>query len=175
MVNSASIDDLHPVVATKARRFMHAAGERGLSIVIISTLRDAEAQARLYALGRTEQGLRANSQRELGLCVTSSAPGLSLHEYGCAFDAFPIVGGQPITLSGPLEWRAWAALRNIADSPAVNLQWGGRHRVDGCLRELWHFYYTAGLTAEQLRDGAKLPDVTLGEKRRRSRPAPPPK
>lgn len=154
---------------------MDAASELGISLVVISTLRDAEEQAKLYALGRTAQGLRANSQRELGLCVTSNAPGLSLHEYGCAFDVFPIVAGQPITLAGPLEWRAWAAMRNIADSPGVNLQWGGRHRADGCLRELWHFYYSAGLTALQLKEGAKLPEVTLGERQPRSRRAPPAK
>lgn len=174
-MNSSSIDDLHPVVATKARRFAAAVETIGLQLVIVSTLRDALAQTKLYALGRTEQGPRANTQRELGVCVTLNPPGLSLHEYGCAFDAFPALGGYLLTGMQPLEWRAWAALRKIADSPAVNLQWGGRTRADGCLRELWHFYYTAGLTAAQLRDGARLPDVTLGEPRRRSRRAPPPK
>lgn len=169
MLNSTALDALHPIVAVKARRFIEAASATGLHIVVVSTLRDAEAQARLYACGRTEQGPCANAQRELGVCVTSNPPGQSFHEYGCAFDAFPVLAGYLMWGTSSLEWKAWSTLRSIAASPRVNLQWGGRVRRDGCMRELWHFHYSAGLTAEDLRNGATLPDVTLGEPSRSRR------
>lgn len=163
MLNSTSLDDLHPIVALKARRLIEAASATGLQIIVTSTLRDAEAQAKLYALGRTETGPRANPSRPLGVCVTSNNAGESLHEYGCAFDCFPVLAGHALWGAQPLEWRAWCTLRAIADSPKVNLQWGGRSRAEGCLRELWHFHYSAGFTASDLRLGAQLPAVTLGE------------
>jgi LAS superfamily LD-carboxypeptidase LdcB len=170
MLNSTAIGDLHPIVALKATRLIVAAGEIGLQLVIVSTLRDAEAQAKRYALGRTELGPQARPGRALGVCVTSNAPGESLHEYGCAFDCFPTLAGYALTGAQTLEWRAWVALRELAALPRINLQWGGYHRAEGCLRELWHFHYCAGLTAAELKAGAQLPAVTLGEPSRARAP-----
>jgi len=163
MLNSTALEDLQPLVALKASRLVAQANAIGLQLVIVSTLRDAEAQARRYALGRTELGPQARPGRPLGVCVTANAPGDSFHEYGCAFDAFPTLAGHALTGSQTLEWRAWVALRELAALPAINLQWGGYERAEGCLRELWHFHYCAGFTAAELRAGARLPAVTLGE------------
>lgn len=172
MFNSTRIDELQPIVAVKARRLIEAAQSIGLELVIVSTLRDAEAQAKRYALGRTEVGPQARPARPLGVCVTSNAAGESFHEYGCAFDAYPMLAGYLLTMSATLEWRAWVALRELAALPRINLQWGGYERAEGCLRELSHFHYSAGLTAAELRAGAQLPAVTLGETSR-ARPSRP--
>lgn len=163
MLNSTALGDLHQLVALKASRLIAKAGAIGLQLVIVSTLRDAEAQAKRYALGRTELGPQSRPARPLGLCVTTNAAGESFHEYGCAFDAFPVLAGYPLTMSAALEWRAWVALRELAALPDINLQWGGYQRAEGCLRELSHFHYSAGLTAGDLLAGARLPAVTLGE------------
>lgn len=164
MLNSTSIDDLQPLVAVKVRRLIAAAGEQGLQLVIISTLRDAECQAKLYAMGRAAPGARANAQRPLGLSVTSNKPGESLHEYGCAIDCFPVLAGYLVSSTHPLvEWKAWLTLRKLAASPGINLQWGAGEPEPNCLRQHWHFHYSAGLTAAELAAGAQLPEVTLGE------------
>jgi peptidoglycan L-alanyl-D-glutamate endopeptidase CwlK len=163
MLNSTSLDDLRPLVRVKVRRLIEAAAAQGIQIVIVSTLRDAEAQAALYALGRTTQGPAASLVHEIGSKVTHNAPGDSLHEYGCAIDLFPAIAGHLLTGSRHLEWATWRKLRTIAASPSINLQWGGGSRPDGFVRELWHFHYSAGLSAAELKAGAQLPDVTLGE------------
>lgn len=162
MRNSTSIDDLHPIVAEKARRFIYVAEGAGIGILIASTLRDAEAQADIYALARTTPGPHQNTKRPMGFTVTQNAPGASFHEYGCAFDAHPTINGRLVKSISPCDWRVWLHLAEIAKMPRVNLQWGGRHRPKDGLRELWHFHYSAGLTAQELAAGSRLPDVSIG-------------
>jgi peptidoglycan LD-endopeptidase CwlK len=56
MINSRDLDDLHPLVAAKARDFLARCHAEGIDILVTSTYRDAEAQAKLYAQGRTSPG-----------------------------------------------------------------------------------------------------------------------
>jgi hypothetical protein len=99
----------------------------------------------------------------MGLTMTQNAPGLSLHEYGCAFDAYPIVDGRLVKTHYPFDWKLWQRVAELCQRPGVNLQWGGKLRPVGGIRELWHFHYSAGLTAAQLAAGATLPDVDIGQ------------
>lgn len=58
----------------------------GITVILICTLRDREAQAALFAQGRTTKGK----------IVTNAKPGESWHEYGCAGDVLPLRHGKPI-------------------------------------------------------------------------------
>ena len=77
MIDSRDIKDLHPIVASLAKTLIERAkNELGIKLLITSTLRDNECQAKLYAKGRTAPGPK----------VTNAKPGQSFHNYGVAFD-----------------------------------------------------------------------------------------
>ena len=158
MKNSRSIDDLVPSVAVKARAAMISWATdpwliaNGLTVSIICTLRDNDAQADLYAQGRTKPGK----------IVTNAPPGSSWHNFGCAFDVLPLRHGKPV----------WGTSGNgIDDNPdddatddlevwqtvgklgvRAGLEWAGNWKT---FKEFAHFQFTGGLTLEQARQGAR--------------------
>jgi peptidoglycan L-alanyl-D-glutamate endopeptidase CwlK len=84
MINSRSVNDLHPHVADLCRKFIAACKKAGIDVLITSTYRDMESQAAIYAQGRTKAGR----------IVTRAKPGQSWHNYRLAFDFVPIVNGK---------------------------------------------------------------------------------
>jgi peptidoglycan L-alanyl-D-glutamate endopeptidase CwlK len=137
MINSRKIDDLLPVVATKARALIAAAKREGIELLVTSTYRDAECQDALYAQGRTKPGRR----------VTNARGGQSWHQYRVAFDVVPLVAGKAI-------WddrRIWTRISELGES--VGLEWAGRWKS---FPESPHFQFTGGLTMAQLKQ-AKQP------------------
>jgi peptidoglycan L-alanyl-D-glutamate endopeptidase CwlK len=131
MINSRNLNDLHPVVADKARQFLALCKKAGIDILITSTYRDNESQAALYAQGRTKAGR----------IVTNARPGQSFHNYRLAFDFVPIVNGKAMWNDA----RTFKRAREIGES--IGLQ--------GLSFELAHLQWTGGLSLAQLKAGKR--------------------
>ena len=58
----------------------------GIEILVTSTYRDVESQAALYEIGRTKELHRKP--------VTNARAGQSWHNFRCAWDVVPIIGGK---------------------------------------------------------------------------------
>lgn len=138
MISSRKIEDLDPIVAPMARKFISQCKKAGIDIIITSTYRDHEAQAALYAQGRTTPGNR----------VTNAKPGRSWHNWRCAFDFAPIVNGKIPWNDAKLFERCGV----IAEQ--IGLQWAGRWT--GTLKEMAHCQYSGGLTLADLQAGKKI-------------------
>lgn len=137
MKNSRDLADLLPVVAAKASAFIASCRAAGIDVLITSTLRDNEAQAALYAQGRTTPGK----------VVTNAKAGQSFHNWACAFDFVPIVNGKA-------QWddtRTFERCGVIAES--VGLEWAGHWKS---MKEMAHCQYTGGLTLADLQNGKKV-------------------
>lgn len=161
-VNSTSLEALHPIVAAKAERYIQRAGEAGIGLFVVSTLRNRAMQAWLYEHGRTRLGPRWTGHAPLGQPFTWSEPGLSWHEYGMAFDAYPVVGCRLVTIADACDMPVWRRLQEISRQPRVNLRmWMDTPYVRGTVRQYAHHQYTGGLTIEQVAAGERLPDLDL--------------
>jgi len=139
MINSRSINDLHPYVAGLCEQFVEQCKDAGIDVIITSTYRDHEAQQALYNKGRTTPGKK----------VTNAKPGRSFHNWRIAFDFVPIVNGKAM-------WNdiaTFAKCGNIAES--VGLEWAGRWKS---FKELAHCQYTGGLTLADFQSGKTLPE-----------------
>jgi peptidoglycan L-alanyl-D-glutamate endopeptidase CwlK len=136
VTNSRKIEDLLPVVATKARALVAAAKRSGIDLLVTSTYRDEESQNALYAQGRTRPGRR----------VTNARGGQSYHQYRVAFDVVPLVAGKAVWDDA----RLWRRIGELGES--VGLEWAGRWKT---FPESPHFQFTNGLTLKDLRAGKK--------------------
>jgi peptidoglycan L-alanyl-D-glutamate endopeptidase CwlK len=132
-MSSRSLDDLTPECKAKALQFVSASKDQGIDILIYCTYRSGEEQDELYAQGRTKPGR----------IVTKARAGESFHNYRCAFDWVPMVGGKPQWSDSKLYRKAGI----IAES--VGLEWAGRWT--GEMRESAHCQYTGGLSLAQLK------------------------
>jgi peptidoglycan L-alanyl-D-glutamate endopeptidase CwlK len=103
---------------------------------VTSTLRDFEAQAALYAQGRTEPGNK----------VTNAQPGDSSHNYGLAFDVVLMRNGKPVWGTKGADLELWNRIGTLGES--VGLEWAGRWKT---FREYAHFQDLGGLTIAQLK------------------------
>lgn len=138
MVNSRSLDDLHPRVKALAEAFVKRCAEAGYDILIYSTYRDIEAQNAIYAQGRTTKGS----------IVTNAKGGQSYHNYRVAFDWVAVRGGKA-------RWNdtfAYATCGKIAEE--VGLEWAGRWT--GKFKETAHCQFTGGLTLADFQKGKTL-------------------
>jgi peptidoglycan L-alanyl-D-glutamate endopeptidase CwlK len=127
-MTSQRIEDLHPVVAEKARQLIELCKAEGIDLRVTSTLRTLAEQAELYAQGRTKPGQ----------IVTQAKPGQSWHNWGLAFDVAPFYAGKP-------QWnsRHWDRIGELGKK--LGLSWGGTWlRPDRP-----HFEYHPGLTLAQ--------------------------
>ena len=138
MINSRSLDDLLPAVAERVRRFIKAADEAGIDLLVTSTYRDNVSQNALYAQGRTAPGK----------IVTNAKAGESIHNYRCAVDVVPIVAGKPRWDVKDEVWQKIGAL-----GKAQGLEWAGDWKR---FKEYPHFQYTGGLNLAQLQQGKKI-------------------
>ena len=138
MINSRNLDDLLPQVKIKVEQFIQACKDKGIDILITSTYRDMESQDALYEQGRTTQGR----------IVTNARGGDSYHNWRCAVDVVPIIGGKP-------DWDgshpAWQQIGEIGEE--CGLEWAGRWKS---FKEHAHFQYTNGLTLAQLKEGSVI-------------------
>lgn len=109
MINSRNPQFLTPDTRRKLDKFVELCKEVGIDPLITSTYRDNEAQAALYAQGRTAPGRK----------VTNAGPGHSWHNYRVAFDFVPLQNGKAIWDDDAL----WAACGVLAVQ--AGLEWGG--------------------------------------------------
>jgi peptidoglycan LD-endopeptidase CwlK len=136
VITSRSLDDLLPVVKDMAEQLIEACKAAGIDLLITSTYRDLEAQAELYAKGRTTGGN----------IVTNAKPGESFHNWRVALDFVPIEDGK-------CAWSDLAAFERVGEiAERLGFQWAGRWT--GSLREEAHVQYTGGLTLTQLENGS---------------------
>jgi len=138
LVNSRSLDDLHPRVKALAETFIKHCDEAGYDILIYSTYRDIEAQNAIYAQGRTTKGS----------IVTNAKGGQSFHNYRVAFDWVPVCGGK----ARWNDYLAYSKCGKIAEE--VGLEWAGRWA--GKLKETAHCQYTNGLSIADFQKGKTL-------------------
>lgn len=153
MINSRKITDLHPKVAVMAAEFVQQCAAVGIDVIITSTYRDNEAQAALYAQGRTAPGKK----------ITNARPGQSWHNWKLAFDFVPLRYGKPVwgTAGNGIDenpadddkddLELWLRCAMIAES--IGLEWAGRWKS---FKEFAHCQYTGGLTLEDLQNGKML-------------------
>lgn len=136
MINSRSLDDLVPEIADKVRALLAQCEAKGLKLLVTSTFRDAQAQDATYAQGRTTPGIK----------VTNAPAGYSWHNFRCAADVVPVIGGKlNWSDTGPDRAR-WDTIGEVAK--AVGLEWGGDWTS---FKDMPHVQDTQGLTLAQLR------------------------
>ena len=141
MINSRSLDELHPIVREKVECFLDECDAQGIDILVTSTYRDFESQDALYAQGRTAPGRK----------VTNARAGQSWHNWRCALDIVPLRNGKPVWNTSGADWELWEAVGNIGES--CGLEWAGRWKT---FKEYAHFQYTGGLTLKDFQNGATL-------------------
>lgn len=141
MINSRSLDDLHPAARRRAAAFIEAARRAGIDLLVTSTYRDHASQAALYAQGRTAPGAK----------VTNAKPGQSWHNWRCALDVVPVVAGKAQWGTTGDGAKLWARVGELGE--AAGLEWAGRWKS---FRELAHFQFTGGLTLADLQAGKTI-------------------
>ena len=107
MIDSRDVSSLRADVAANCRTLVEACEKRGLPVLIVSTLRDNEYQAALYAQGRTRSG-----------SIVTNAKTTSFHGCGCAFDFCKNIKGHEY--DDPAFFEAVAAI-----AKGVGFSWGG--------------------------------------------------
>lgn len=144
VINSRSLDELHPTVRRRAQAMLDACHAAGIDLIVTSTYRDAESQNALWAQGRTKPGS----------IVTNAKAGQSWHNWRCAFDVVPLRNGKPVWSTTGADAVIWRRVGDIGK--AAGLEWAGDWIR---FKEFPHFQYTAGLTLADLQAGKRLPEV----------------
>ncbi|HYE82764.1 MAG TPA: M15 family metallopeptidase [Clostridia bacterium] len=135
MVNSRKVEDLHPVVQELCKKHIEACKNRGVRIIITSTLRDQEYQKYLYSLGRSKAGNIVTNMELVGP-----------HGFGLAYDVVPVVKGKAVWGDNKL----WEIIGEEGNK--LGLTWGGNWKS---IVDKPHFEYTGGLKAGDLRAGKR--------------------
>lgn len=130
MINSRKVEDLDQRVRDICEAHVVACRKVDIELLITSTWRDSEAQEALYAIGRTTEIARKP--------VTNARGGQSWHNYRCAWDVVPLIGGKAV-------WDAnnavWADIVRLGES--VGAEAGAKWKFP----DLPHFQVTpTGLT-----------------------------
>jgi hypothetical protein len=134
MINSRSINDLHPYVKAQFMKADKELKAMGIEVLVVSTLRDQEYQSKLYAQGRTDKAKP----------IVTNAKLIGAHGYGLALDLVPMVDGKC----------AWGR-SDLYDKISVVMKkngfaWGGDWKS---FIDKPHFEMMGGLKAEDLRKG----------------------
>lgn len=118
---SRKIEDCHPELQFKLRRFLDLCARSKIDVLITCTFRSPQEQAELYAIGRDKPGK----------IVTNARPGTSRHNFmignkpaSKAFDFVPMRHGKPVWSTAGDDMKLWEACGKIGES--VGLEWAGR-------------------------------------------------
>ena len=151
VIYSRDVNELLPTVRSKCVDFLSLCNSQGMDVVIASTYVDHEAQAKLYARGRTIPNTRI---------VTHDPPLWSWANWRCAFTVVPIWFGRPLSEHAVDldEIEFWHRIGESGE--AVGLEWGGRW--DEEKRRFAHFQFTFGFSLEQVNAGQPLPETLQG-------------
>ncbi|MBI4822648.1 MAG: M15 family metallopeptidase [Nitrospirae bacterium] len=162
---SRKIEDLNLVVREKCRQFISLCKEKGIDVIITSTLRTEAEQLALFSQGRKtlkavnelrkSAGLPPITEKENKRKVTGLLT--STHQFGCAFDC--AIGGQKgITYDIKADINKnhipdYEEIGRIGES--IGLRWGGRFKF----KDYVHFEYTGGITLSELKAGKRPEEV----------------
>lgn len=141
MINSRSLDELHPIVKEKVQKFIEECDKAGIDLLVTSTYRDRESQDELYAQGRSKPGK----------VVTNAKAGQSFHNWRCAVDVVPLRNGKPVWGTTGADGDLWNKVGTIGE--ACGLEWAGRWKK---FKEMAHFQYTGGLTLKDFQTGKTI-------------------
>ncbi len=156
---SRKIEDLDPVAQEKCKAFLAACMEKGIDLMVTSTLRTEAEQLAYFAQGRKtlkavnvfrqQADLPPITMAENKRAITKNLT--SIHQFGFAWDV-------AIKKAGLAIWEIKVDL-NENDIPdyeeigkigeSLGLRWGGRWK------DYVHFEYTGGLTLAQLQAGKR--------------------
>jgi peptidoglycan L-alanyl-D-glutamate endopeptidase CwlK len=168
MFSSRKIDDLVTPVKIAALKFLGECRAQGIDVLVTCTLRDAQAQNELYAIGRTRAQLDAvgltHLEPKAGRIVTNAVGGASFHQYRVALDFVPLRSGKPVwgvagdgidddpsdDQTDDLE--LWQRCGAIAER--CGFEWAGRWTR---FREYPHIQMTFGMTLAEFRAGRTIP------------------
>jgi peptidoglycan L-alanyl-D-glutamate endopeptidase CwlK len=161
---SHKIENLCPVVQGMCKTFIGACKERGIAIIITSTLRTAAEQLAYFAQGRKslkavnefrrQAGLSPITMQENKRTITNTLD--SFHLFACALDF-------AIEKEGLAIWdiKADVNQNDIPDyeecgkiAEAIGFAWGGRFPK----KDYVHLQYTGGLTIADLQAGKRPHD-----------------
>jgi peptidoglycan LD-endopeptidase CwlK len=138
VINSRSLDDLHPKVKDLAVQLIAKCKSAGIDLLVTSTYRDNEQQTVLYQKGRSTPGA----------IVTNAKAGESYHNYKLALDFVPLEDGK-------CAWNDSSAFQRVGViAEGLGMEWAGRWT--GAMRELAHVQYTGGLKISDLQAGKRL-------------------
>ncbi len=122
--------------------FKGVCGKNGIPILVYSTYRSLEEQAKLFRQGRSWGDIqkkithfRENGLEELGdiiikagpqkgPLVTNAGPGESWHQHRVAFDFVPLRSGKPVWKTTGQEAGLWTRVGSFGEE--VGLTWAGR-------------------------------------------------
>lgn len=152
MINSRELSELVEGARTRAEDLIDSAKSVGIELLVTSTYRDFPAQAACFARGRTAPGEACSCKghinpigscrlHPMGLKATMAKPGHSWHNWRCALDVVPMVGGKPVW-SDTLLWNRIGAL-----GTDLGLEWAGTW---DSFPEQAHFQWTNGQTLQTL-------------------------
>jgi peptidoglycan L-alanyl-D-glutamate endopeptidase CwlK len=134
------LQNVHPVVAEKARQLITKAYNEGIYVIITQGYRSIQEQNELYAQGRTKPGK----------IVTNARGGDSYHNYGLAID-FALMNQD-----GSISWNVDAKWKRVAAiGKSLGFEWGGDWK--GNLVDYPHLQYTFGLSIADLKAGKRPP------------------
>ncbi len=146
MLNSRDVDLLRGDVAANCRVFLRLCEAEGLPVLVTQTVRDAEYQGSLYAIGRTAPGR---------VVTNSRTPSFHSDEAGLAFDICKNVRGR--------EYADTAFFQRCgAIGKRVGFSWGGDWAK---LPDMPHFQWDAGgaYSGAMVRAGRLPPVMPLYE------------
>ncbi len=109
MINSRLITDLDPAARSVCQAHLAACASDGIEIILTATWRDIEQQDALYRIGRDPGDLRRR--------VTNARGGQSWHQYRCAWDVVPVIGGKCMW-DDPLLWEKVIAIGEAVGAEA---------------------------------------------------------
>ena len=110
MINSRSLTDLDPAAREVCNSHLALCRHAGIELIVTSTWRDFEAQAGLFAIGRTVQRERRP--------VTNARAGHSWHNFKVAWDVVPVVEGKPVWDANDPLWKEVVRLGKQAGAEA---------------------------------------------------------
>ena len=133
---SRSLSDLDPKPRELCMRWIDACKKAGYEVLVYCTYRSKQEQDDLYRIGRDIPGKK----------VTNAKGGESYHQYRCAWDWVPLLGGKP-------QWNNEDMYKRCAEiGEAMGIEWAGRWKR---FREMAHFQDSGGLTIADLLAGKR--------------------
>ena len=134
---SRALSDLVPPARERCLKWQDACRKEGIDVLVYCTFRSSNEQDELYKIGRTLPGRK----------VTNATGGNSLHQWRCAWDAVPLVGGKP-------QWNDTDLYRRMGEiAKDFGIEWAGDWKT---FKETAHFQYTGGLTLADFKTGKTM-------------------